>query len=146
MGVDPGLNHTGFGVIDVYGNELKFVTAGVINVPKGELAERLRFIFTEVGKIARETTPSFAACEKVFVNIGEADSDPVFCISDLLVHLAQEQMSKDAKSVIEGEALNLIVGGRPLADEEKDAVKANVLKILKDKYDVEEAIKPRFKP
>ena len=76
--------------------------------------------------------------EKVLVNIGEADSDPVFCISDLLVHLAQEQMSKDAKSVIEGEALNLIVGGRPLADEEKDAVKANVLKILKDKYDVEE--------
>ena len=69
MGVDPGLNHTGFGVIDVYGNELKFVTAGVINVPKGELAERLRFIFTEVGKIARETTPSFAACEKVFVNM-----------------------------------------------------------------------------
>ena len=60
--------------------------------------------------------------EKVFVNIGEADSDPVFCISDLLVHLAQEQMSKDAKSVIEGEALNLIVGGRPLADEEKDAM------------------------
>ncbi|MEI3406208.1 MAG: hypothetical protein V8Q79_06410 [Christensenellales bacterium] len=78
--------------------------------------------------------------EKVFVNIGEADSDPVFCISDLLVHLAQKQMSKDAKSVIEGEALNLIVGGRPLADEEKDAVKANVLKILKDKYDVEEEV------
>ena len=69
MGVDPGLNHTGFGVIDVYGSELKFVTAGVINVPKGELAQRLRFIFTEVGKIARETTPSFAACEKVFVNM-----------------------------------------------------------------------------
>ena len=78
------------------------------------------------------------AARKCYVNIGEADSDPVFCISDLLVHLAQEQMSKDAKSVIEGEALNLIVGGRPLADEEKDAVKANVLKILKDKYDVEE--------
>lgn len=69
MGVDPGLNRTGFGVIDVYGSELKFVTAGVINVPKGELAERLRFIFTGVGKIARETTPSFAACEKVFVNM-----------------------------------------------------------------------------
>lgn len=69
MGVDPGLNHTGFGVIDVYGNELKFVTAGVINVPKGELAQRLQFIFTEVSKIAQETTPSFAACEKVFVNV-----------------------------------------------------------------------------
>ena len=63
MGVDPGLNHTGFGVIDVIGS------AGVINVPKGELAERLFFIFKSVAQIARENTPSFAACEKVFVNV-----------------------------------------------------------------------------
>lgn len=69
MGVDPGLNHTGFGVIDVIGTDLKFVTAGVINVPKGELAERLFFIFKSVAQIARENTPSFAACEKVFVNM-----------------------------------------------------------------------------
>ena len=62
----------------------------------------------------------------------------MFCISDLLVHLAQEQMTKNAKEVVEGEALNLIVGGRPLEGEEKDAVKANVLKLLADKYGVEE--------
>ena len=71
---------------------------------------------------------------KVTVNIGEDENDPVFCISDLLVHLAQEQMTKNAKEVVEGEALNLIVGGRPLEGEEKDAVKANVLKLLADKY------------
>ena len=47
-------------------------------------------------------------------------------------------MAKNAKDVVEGEALNLIVGGRPLAGEEKDAVKANVLKLLDDKYGVEE--------
>ena len=69
MGVDPGLNHTGFGVIDVIGQEIKFVTAGVINVPKGELAERLYFIFKSVAQIAKENAPSFAACEKVFVNM-----------------------------------------------------------------------------
>ena len=69
MGVDPGLNHTGFGVIDVIGSDLKFVTAGVINVPKGELAERLFFIFKSVAQKEKENTPSFAACEKVFVNV-----------------------------------------------------------------------------
>ena len=74
----------------------------------------------------------------VDVCVGEDATDPVFCISDLLVHLAQEQMTKNAKEVVEGEALNLIVGGRPLEGEEKDAVKANVLKLLADKYGVEE--------
>ena len=76
--------------------------------------------------------------EKVIINIGEDENDPVFCISDLLVHLAQEQMTKNAKEVVEGEALNLIVGGRPLEGEEKDAVKANVLKLLADTYQIAE--------
>lgn len=66
----------------------------------------------------------------VCVNIGESDDDPVFCISDLLPHLGQEQMKKDATKVIEGENLDLIIAGKPLPDEEKDAVKANVLKLL----------------
>ncbi|MDO5297966.1 MAG: aminopeptidase [Clostridia bacterium] len=74
----------------------------------------------------------------VTVAIGEDEGDPVFCISDLLPHLAQEQMTKDAKSVIEGEALNLIIGSKPAAEEEKDAVKAAILGILKEKYGVEE--------
>ena len=74
----------------------------------------------------------------VTVAIGEKDEDPVFYISDLLIHLAADQMQLTAGKVIEGEALNLIVGGQPLAGEEKDAVKANVLKLLKDCCGVEE--------
>ena len=72
------------------------------------------------------------------VSIGEADDDPVFCISDLLPHLADEQLKLDGDKIIDGEALNLIVGGYPMPDTEKDPVKANVLKLLKEKYDVEE--------
>ena len=75
---------------------------------------------------------------KAVVAIGEDPADPVFYISDLLIHLAQDQMAKPAREVIEGEALNLIVGGMPLEGEEKDAVKANVLRLLKEKLDVEE--------
>ncbi len=74
----------------------------------------------------------------VTVAIGEKAEDPVFCISDLLIHLSADQMGKPAKDVIEGEALNLIVGGKPLKDTESNAVKANVLKILADTYGVEE--------
>ena len=74
----------------------------------------------------------------VDIAIGEDESDPVVGISDLLIHLAGDQMAKSASTVIEGEALNVIVGGRPLDGEEKDAVKANILKILKEKYDFEE--------
>ena len=76
--------------------------------------------------------------ETVEVRVGEDENDPVFCISDLLPHLAQEQMKKDAPKIIEGESLDLIIGGRPLDGEDKDAVKANVLGILKEKYGVEE--------
>ena len=72
------------------------------------------------------------------VSIGEGEDDPVFCISDLLPHLAQDQMKKTGSEIIGGEDLNLIIGGRPLPDEEKDPVKAAILKLLKDRYDVEE--------
>ncbi len=74
----------------------------------------------------------------VEVVIGEDDNDPVLGITDLLPHLAQAQMEKPGAKVIEGEALDLNIGSIPLNDEEKDAVKANVLKILKDKYNIEE--------
>ncbi len=72
------------------------------------------------------------------VNIGEGADDPVFCISDLLVHLANAQTSKKAVDFIEGEKLDVLIGSRPLAGEKKNAVKANILKLLKEKYDVEE--------
>lgn len=75
---------------------------------------------------------------KVDIVIGEDDNDPVIGISDLLVHLAQTQQEKKANKVIEGEDLNVLVGSMPLKGEEKDAVKANILKILNDKYGIEE--------
>ncbi len=74
----------------------------------------------------------------VKISVGEKDDDPVFFISDLLIHLAQDQMKKVAATVIEGENLDVLVGSRPLAGEEKDAVKAYLLKFLKDEYDIEE--------
>ena len=72
------------------------------------------------------------------VNIGEDENDPVVGISDLLVHLSADQLKKDGAKVIEGEDLDVTFGSIPLKDHEKDAVKANVLTILKDKYDFEE--------
>ena len=84
----------------------------------------------------------------VTVCIGEDPSDPVLYISDLLIHLASEQLGKKASEVIEGEMLDVIVGNRPLvvkadeagdkADEPKDAVAKNVLAILADKYGIAE--------
>lgn len=75
---------------------------------------------------------------KVTVVIGEDDNDPVLGITDLLIHLSAAQMDKKASKVIEGEDLNLLIGSMPLNDEEKDAVKANIKAILKEKYDIEE--------
>ena len=60
---------------------------------------------------------------KIEICIGENENDPVFCITDLLIHLAGEQMDKKAAKVIEGEKLDLLIGSIPLNDEEKDAVK-----------------------
>ncbi len=99
------------------------------------------------------------------VTVGEDPADPVFCITDLLPHLGREQMEKTADKVVEGEALDVLVGGRPLAgaedagegageagkgakkpatsapvptDPAKEPVKAFVLKCLRDKYGIEE--------
>jgi len=83
------------------------------------------------------------------LNIGENEDDPVFFVSDLLIHLAQEQLEKKAAKVIEGEALDIIVGNKPLtfSKEEKekkgesagkDAVKKGILNILKENYDMDE--------
>ncbi len=76
--------------------------------------------------------------QKVTVCVGEKEDDPVVGISDLLVHLSADQMKKTGSKVIEGEDLNVNVGSIPLADEEKEAVKKNVLGLLKEQYGVEE--------
>ena len=92
--------------------------------------------------VARPLAIHGVVCKKdgsiVDVVIGEDDNDPVVMISDLLPHLAQDKNVKPGTKVIEGEDLDLTIGHMPLKDEEKDAVKANVLKLLKDKYGIEE--------
>lgn len=75
---------------------------------------------------------------KIEINIGEKEEDPVFGVSDLLIHLAADQMDKKANKVVEGENLDILAGSIPLKDEEKDAVKKNVLRIIKDNYGIEE--------
>lgn len=72
------------------------------------------------------------------VNIGENPEDPIVYVTDLLVHLASKQLAKKGSEVVAGENLDILVGSRPLQGEEKDAVKANVLRLLKEKYDMEE--------
>ncbi|MGN0160698.1 MAG: aminopeptidase [Lachnospiraceae bacterium] len=89
--------------------------------------------------------------EVIDIVIGEKDTDPVVGISDLLIHLAGEQMEKKGNKIVEGEALDILVGSIPLKDEKndksgkkdpikdaKDKVKANILRILKEKYGIEE--------
>lgn len=80
----------------------------------------------------------------VKVSIGDDHDDPVFCVTDLLIHLAGKQMGKTANVVIEGEALDILIGSQPLSKDGqknkkiKDAVKENILQILKKKYKIEE--------
>lgn len=88
----------------------------------------------------------------VIVSIGDEEDDPVFFISDLLIHLSQEQMEKKAGKVIEGEALDIIIGSKPITfdsnqeetpedgskNQGKEAVKKGILNILKEMYDMEE--------
>ncbi|MEG0662346.1 MAG: aminopeptidase, partial [Anaerovoracaceae bacterium] len=75
---------------------------------------------------------------KVNISIGENPDDPVFFISDLLIHLAADQLDKKASVVIEGEQLDVLFGSIPLEDSEKEPVKQNILKLLKETYDLEE--------
>lgn len=78
--------------------------------------------------------------EKVTVNIGEDEDDPIFTITDLLPHLAQEQMEKKLKNGIDGEDLNLLIGSIPYQDKDcKEKVKLNILNILNQKYGIVEA-------
>ena len=81
---------------------------------------------------------------RVEVCVGEKEDEPVFAVTDLLIHLAAKQMEKKAGIVIEGEKLDLLVGSRPagkkdgVTDKEKDAVKKNILDLLKDRYGMTE--------
>lgn len=74
----------------------------------------------------------------ITLNIGEKEEDPVIGITDLLVHLAGDQLEKKGAKVVEGEALDVLVGNRPLTGEEKDAVRAGILNVLNKEYGLEE--------
>ena len=74
----------------------------------------------------------------VTLNIGDKPGDPVFYISDLLIHLAADQMGKTAAKVIEGDSLNIIIGSEPKKDTDKDPVKTAILDILKEQYGIDE--------
>ncbi len=76
--------------------------------------------------------------ETVSVVIGEDAGDPVFCVTDLLVHISREQMEKKASKVVEGESLDILIGSRPLQGEEKEPVKARILELLQSQYGLEE--------
>jgi len=77
--------------------------------------------------------------EKIRVNIGEDDNDPVFVITDLLPHLGQAQMEKKMKDAVEGEALNILIGNMPYDDSDMpEKVKLNVMNILNKKYGIVE--------
>lgn len=77
--------------------------------------------------------------QKIKINIGEEPEEPIFTITDLLPHLAKDQMEKKLKEAIEGENLNLLVGSIPYGDEKTtEKVKLNILKILNEKYDIKE--------
>ena len=76
--------------------------------------------------------------EKITVNIGEDMNDPIFTITDLLPHLAQDQMKKKLADGIEGDDLNLLIGSMPIGSEISDSVKLNILNILNEKYGITE--------
>ena len=74
---------------------------------------------------------------KVTINIGEDENDPVFCVNDLLPHLAVDQMKRTLSEGIKGEELNILIGSRPFKDDEiSEKVKLNILKILNEKYGI----------
>ena len=75
--------------------------------------------------------------EVLEIKIGEDEGDPVFCVTDLLIHLSQEQMKKDAAKVVTGENLDILVGNYPLKEGDKESVKAGIYKLIKDKYNID---------
>ena len=68
LGIDPGLNHTGYGFVDFVPGHFTYVASGVLNVPAGELSDRLGFIFKSLSALIEEHHPNVASIEKTFLN------------------------------------------------------------------------------
>ncbi|MDD4887159.1 MAG: crossover junction endodeoxyribonuclease RuvC, partial [Thiomonas sp.] len=69
LGIDPGLNTTGYGVVDAQGQRLGYQASGAIRIPKGALPDRLKTLFDGVSQVAREAQADVAVVEIVFVNV-----------------------------------------------------------------------------
>ena len=74
----------------------------------------------------------------VEINIGEDDGDPVFCVTDLLIHLAADQLKKTADKAVEGDKLDILIGNRPLTKDDKESVKEGILHLLDEQYGLKE--------
>ena len=109
LGIDPGLQRTGFGVIDQHGPALHYVTSGVIRTnPEGSLAERIRTIVDGIAEVARETKPDCAVVEIVFVNVnpkstlllGQARGAALLAPASLGIPVAEYAPNQIKKSVV----------------------------------------------
>ena len=74
LGIDPGLNHTGYGFVDFVPGHFTYVASGVLNVPAGELSDRLGFIFKSLSALIEEHHPNVASIEKTFLNTNAQSS------------------------------------------------------------------------
>lgn len=108
IGIDPGLNHTGFGVIETRAKSFHLITAGCIHVPKGSLGERLRFIYEKLAGIIEETQPTHAACEIIFLNtnpkttllLGQARGAALTCLATHGLTVEEFTPSEIKKAVV----------------------------------------------
>ncbi|WP_295477591.1 crossover junction endodeoxyribonuclease RuvC [uncultured Sutterella sp.] len=109
LGIDPGLNHTGWGVLEVEGGRCRRVASGVIDPPKGEVSARLGHIARELARVIAEHAPTAAACERVFVNVnpqstlllGEARG-AALCAADLAGLAVEEFTPSEIKQSVTG--------------------------------------------
>jgi crossover junction endodeoxyribonuclease RuvC len=108
LGIDPGLNHTGYGVIDAAASSFELVAAGCIHVPRGDLCQRLAFIHEELSRIIKQTHPSCAAAEIIFLNInpkttlllGQARGAAIACAAVHGLHVHEFTPSEIKQSVV----------------------------------------------
>lgn len=109
LGIDPGLNHTGWGIVDAEGSSCRRVASGVIDVPKGETAERLGTIARELTEIIARHAPTEAACERVFVNVNPQSTlllgqarGAALCAADLAGLRVEEFTPSEIKQAVTG--------------------------------------------
>lgn len=109
LGIDPGLNHTGWGIVEAEGASCRRLASGVIDVPKGETAERLGTIARELTQVIARHAPTEAACERVFVNVNPQSTlllgqarGAALCAADLAGLSVEEFTPSEIKQAVTG--------------------------------------------